>query len=143
MTIQQISVFLENKSGQLSEIAGILAENDIDLRAIYIAETTDYGVLRLIATKPQEASRVLLEHGFILSMTPVVAVEVPDHPGGLASLLDILAKADCDLEYMYSVFGKKEGMAYMILRVSDTGRLEDILTGNGLNCVDGKQLGTD
>ena len=143
MTIQQISIFLENKSGQLSEIADILAEHDIDLRAIYIAETTDYAVLRIIATKSQEASKVLLERGFILSMTPVVAVEVPDKPGGLANLLDVLAGAECDLEYMYSVFGKKEGMAYMVLRVADIEKLEDILSKNGLNCVDGKQLGIE
>lgn len=143
MTINQISIFLENKSGQLSEIAGILAENNIDLRALYIAETMDYAVLRIISTKAEEASRVLLSQGFILSMTPVVAVEIPDEPGGLARLLEVLAKAECDLEYVYSVFGKKEGMAYMILRVADINRLEDILDSNGLNSVGGEQLGID
>lgn len=143
MTINQISIFLENKSGQLSEIAGILAENNIDLRALYIAETMDYAVLRIISTNAEEASRVLLSQGFILSMTPVVAVEIPDEPGGLARLLEVLAKAECDLEYVYSVFGKKEGMAYMILRVADINRLEDILDSNGLNSVGGEQLGID
>lgn len=141
MTIQQISVFLENRAGQLAEITGILADNKVDLRAIHIAETTDYGVLRLITANPQEASSLLLEHGFILSMTPVMAVAVPDEPGGLARLLAIFAKEELDIEYMYSVFGRKEGMAYMIFRVSDTQRLEKLLSDNGIATVDGTALG--
>lgn len=141
MTIQQISVFLENRAGQLAEITGVLADNKVDLRAIHIAETADYGVLRLITANPQEASKLLLEHGFILSMTPVMAVAVPDEPGGLARLLAIFAKAELDIEYMYSVFGRKEGMAYMIFRVSDVQRLEELLSENGLAPVDGGALG--
>lgn len=141
MTIQQISVFLENKTGQICEIADILAKSKIDLRAINIAETADYGVLRLIASNPQEASKVLLENGFVLSMTPVVAVEVPDETGGLAKLLDIFTGAGLDIDYMYSVFGKKEGMAYMIFRVSDTDNLEKILNEHGISSVEGQVLG--
>ncbi len=141
MTIQQISVFLENRAGQLAEITGVLADNKVDLRAIHIAETADYGVLRLITANPQEASKLLLEHGFILSMTPVMAVAVPDEPGGLARLLAIFAQAGLDIEYMYSVFGRKEGMAYMIFRVSDEQRLEQLLSENGLVPVDGGALG--
>lgn len=141
MTIQQISVFLENRAGQLAEITAILADNKVDLRAIHIAETTDYGVLRLITADPQKASSLLLEQGFILSMTPVMAVAVPDEPGGLARLLAIFARAEMDIEYMYSVFGRKDGMAYMIFRVSDTQRLEKILADNGIASVDGTALG--
>lgn len=141
MTIQQISVFLENRSGQLSEITSILAENNVDLRAIHIAETADYGVLRLITANPQEASRILLENGFILSMTPVVAVAVTDEPGGLAKLLDILAGSGLDIEYMYSVFGSKEGQAYMIFRVADIKHMEEILVKNNIASVDGEALG--
>lgn len=143
MTIQQISIFLENKSGQLAEIISILAKNNIDIRAIHLAETTDYAVLRLITTKPQDATSILLGEGFILSMTPVVAVAVPDEPGGLARLLDIFAKAEFDIEYMYSVFGKNEGTAYMIFRVTDTDDLEKILNKNGISSVNGKELGVD
>lgn len=141
MTIQQISVFLENRSGQLSEITSILAENNVDLRAIHIAETSDYGVLRLITANPQEASRILLENGFILSMTPVVAVAVTDEPGGLAKLLNILAGSGLDIEYMYSVFGSKEGQAYMIFRVADIKHMEDILAQNNISSIDGEALG--
>ena len=103
MTIHQISVFLENRAGQLAEITGILSEHQVDLRALNIAETSDYGVLRLIVSDAQKASSVLLEHGFILTMTPVTAVAVPDRPGGLSELLRVLSEAQIDIEYMYSV----------------------------------------
>ena len=132
MTIHQISVFLENRAGQLAEITGVLAKKGIDLRAINIAETSDYGVLRLIADKPQEAATTLLEQGFILSMTPVVAVSVPDTPGGLAKVLDVLAKENIDVEYMYSVFGQVDGLAHMVFRVADTEKLIAVLKDNGV-----------
>lgn len=141
MTIHQISVFLENRAGQLAEITGILAQKGIDLRAINIAETSDYGVLRLIADKPQEAATTLLEHGFILSMTPVVAVSVPDVPGGLAKVLDVLAKENIDVEYMYSVFGQVNGLAHMVFRVGDTEKLVAVLKSNGVEPISSENLG--
>ncbi len=141
MTIHQISVFLENRAGQLAEITGVLAKKGIDLRAINIAETSDYGVLRLIADKPQEAATTLLEQGFILSMTPVVAVSVPDTPGGLAKVLDVLAKENIDVEYMYSVFGQVDGLAHMVFRVADTEKLIAVLKDNGVEPISGENLG--
>lgn len=141
MTIHQISVFLENRAGQLAEITGVLAKKGIDLRAINIAETSDYGVLRLIADKPQEAATTLLEQGFILSMTPVVAVSVPDSPGGLAKVLDVLAKENIDVEYMYSVFGQVDGLAHMVFRVADTEKLVSVLKANGVEPISGENLG--
>lgn len=141
MTIHQISVFLENRSGQLAEITATLSENHVDLRAISIAETADYGVLRLIVDDAQRASSILLEHGFILTMTPVVAVAVPDRPGGLSQVLGVLSAAGMDIEYMYSVFGQKNGLAYMIFRVADPAALEDVLAKNGLASVPGEELG--
>ena len=141
MTIHQISVFLENRAGQLTEITGILAQNGIDLRAINIAETSDYGVLRLIADKPQEAATTLLEHGFILSITPVVAVSVPDVPGGLAKVLDVLANENIDVEYMYSVFGQVNGLAHMVFRVGDTEKLLTVLKSNGVEPISSENLG--
>lgn len=141
MTIHQISVFLENRSGKLSEITAVLSDNHVDLRAISIAETADYGVLRLIVDDAQRASSILLEHGFILTMTPVVAVAVPDKPGGLAAVLGVLSKAEVDIEYMYSVFGQKNGLAYMIFRVADPAVLDAVLTQNGLASVPGDELG--
>lgn len=131
MTLHQISVFLENRAGQLAEITSVLAENGIDLRALHISETADYGVLRLIATDSAGAEKVLKENGFLVSVTPVVAVSVPDRPGGLASLLGVLARNDIDISYMYSVFGNDNGLAHMIFRISDTDGFEKVLRENG------------
>ena len=110
MNIHQISVFLENRTGQLAEIAKLLADNNIDIRALSIAETSDYGLARMIVDDAHKASAVLLAHGDILSMTPVWAVEVPDAPGGLADLLALLAAEQVDVEYMYSLFTHREGL---------------------------------
>ena len=122
MNIHQISVFLENRTGQLAEITRLLAQSNIDIRALSIAETADYGLARMIVDDAHKASAVLLQHGDILSMTPVWAVEVPDTPGGLAELLSLLAQEQIDVEYMYSLFSHREGMAYMVMRVSDDPR---------------------
>ena len=119
MNIHQISVFLENRTGQLAEITRLLADNHIDIRALSIAETADYGLVRMIVDDSHRASAILLEHGDILSMTPVWAVEVPDRPGGLAEVLGVLAENHVDVEYMYSLFTHREGHAYMVMRVSD------------------------
>ena len=141
MTVNQISVFLENKPGQLREITDILSEQHINLRAISIAETADYGVLRLIVDDHARASAVLLEHGFILTMTPVVAVGVPDQPGGLNKVLGVISDAGIGVEYMYAVFAKTHGEAYMIFRVSDIEGLCAALEKTGLETVSGEALG--
>ena len=122
MNIHQISVFLENRTGQLAEITRLLADNGIALRAISIAETADYGLARMIVDDSHKASKILLEHGDILSMTPVWAVEVPDCPGGLAEVLAVLAENHVDVEYMYSLFAHQEGKAYMVMRIHDEPR---------------------
>ena len=119
MNIHQISVFLENRTGQLAEITKLLADANVDIRAISIAETADYGLARLIVDDSYKASNILLQHGDILSMTPVWAVEVPDRPSGLADLLNILADAEVDVEYMYSLFTRQNGQAYMIMRIAN------------------------
>ena len=143
MAIQQISVFLENRAGQLSEITKVLAQSGIDLRAIHIAETADYGVLRIITTRPQDAASILLEHGFVLSMTPVIALSVPDQPGGLARVLEILAEANIDIEYMYSLFTHIDGKAYMVFRVSDDEKFTALLAGHGIEAVTSRELGIE
>ena len=119
MNIHQISVFLENRTGQLAEITQLLANEQVDIRALSIAETADYGLARMIVDDSYKASSILLQHGDILSMTPVWAVEVPDRPGGLAEVLGVLAENHVDVEYMYSLFTHREGCAYMVMRVSD------------------------
>ncbi len=141
MTIPQISVFLENKAGQLADITGILSQNQVNMRAINIAETTDYGVLRLIVDDAAKASSILLEKGFILTMTPVVGVAVPDTPGGLSKVLSVISSAEIDVEYMYSVFGQKDGQACMIFRVADSDGLTAVLEQNGIGTIAGEDLG--
>ena len=141
MAIHQISVFLENRAGQLAEITALLAKNGVDLRAINIAETSDYGVLRLIASHEPEACRVLRENGFIFSTSDVVAVGVPDAPGGLSTLLQLLAENSIDVHYMYSIFGQPNGMACMILRVADPAAVSSLLAANGIHPAGAETLG--
>ena len=141
MNIHQISVFLENRTGQLAEICALLAENNVDIRAISIAETSDYGLARMIVNDCQKASSILLQHGDILSMTPVWAVEVPDEPAGLARLLTVLAKNNIDIEYMYSLCGHREGFACMILRIQDENALIKALKEENLSLIDMETLG--
>ena len=141
MNVHQISVFLENRAGQLSEITGVLAENHIDLRAISIAETADYGVLRMIVDDAEKATSILLTHGYILSMTPVTVIAVPDQVGGLAPVLSILAEAHIDIEYMYSLFTHKEGQAYMVFRISDEETFAAKLADHGMHPATKEELG--
>lgn len=141
MSIHQISVFLENRTGQLAEITQKLAAKNIDIRAISIAETADYGVARMIVNDAQAATAILLEHGDILSMTPVWAVEVPDRPAGLAQLLAVLAENRIDVEYMYSLFTHKEGHAYMVLRISDEAALKQAMADHSIKIVGNEELG--
>ena len=141
MHIHQISVFLENRTGQLAEITHLLAENHIDIRALSIAETADYGLARMIVDDSHKASAVLLEHGDILSMTPVYAVEVPDQPGGLANLLTTLAQNHIDVEYMYSLFTHREGHAYMVLRITNEAKFLGVLGERWIRVCNKEDLG--
>ena len=141
MSIHQISVFLENRTGQLAEITNLLAKEHIDIRAISIAETADYGLARMIVDDAQKASSVLLQHGDILSMTPVWAVEVPDRPAGLASLLTVLAENHIDVEYMYSLFTHRDGYAYMVLRISDEEAFTKALSAANIRIAGPEELG--
>ncbi len=119
MLVEQISVFLENKSGRLAEVARILADNNIDICALSIADTTDFGILRLIVNKPKEAEKALSEHEFTVSCTKVIAIGVEDKPGGLAKALDILQENAISIEYMYAFVGKTGNEAFVILRVEN------------------------
>ena len=141
MHIHQISVFLENRVGQLAEITSLLAKEHVNLRAISIAETSDYGLARLIVDDSQKASSILLQHGDILSMTPVWAVEVPDRPAGLAELLTILSERHIDVEYMYSLFPYEGGYAYMIMRVSDDDGFLNALKEHKIRVMSNQDLG--
>jgi ACT domain-containing protein len=135
MLIKQISIFLENKSGRLAEVTRILAANDIDISALSIADTTDFGILRLIVNKPEIAEKALKDNGFTVSSTGVIAISVPDKPGGLATALDILNKENISIEYMYAFVGKSEGDALVILKLSDSDKAIKALSENEINVV--------
>ena len=141
MNIYQISVFLENRAGQLAEITGILAENGIDLRALSIAETADYGILRIIVNNAEKATSILLQNSYILSMTPVLVISVPDQAGGVAPVLAALAEGNIDIEYMYSLFTHKEGKAYMVFRVSEEEKFKTLLTAHNITICAADELG--
>ena len=141
MSVHQISIFLENRAGQLAEVTRLLANNGIDMRAISIAETADYGVLRMIVDDADKATSILLEGGYILSKTPVTVVAVPDQAGGLAPVLETLAEGKLDVEYMYSLFTHKEGKAYMVFRISDEARFAVLLKAHGIEVAEKEELG--
>lgn len=139
--VYQISVFLENRAGQFAEITGVLAENKIDLRAISIAETADYGVLRLIVADAQKATSILMQHGYLLTMTPVLVVAVSDEPGGIAPVLATMAESNIDIEYMYSLFTHRDGKAYIVFRVAEAEKFTKLLADHGLALATSEELG--
>ena len=139
--VYQISVFLENRAGQFAEISAVLAQNEIDLRAISVAETADYGVLRMIVGNAEKATSILMQHGYLLSMTPVLVVSVPDQPGGIAPVLATLAEGNIDIEYMYSLFTHIEGKAYIVFRVAEAEKFIELLKNHGITPVTREELG--
>jgi len=138
--VQQISVFLENRAGQLAEITGLLAKNNVDLRAISIAETSDYGIVRMITDNVDSATAILKNTGYILTITPVQVVCVPNQPGGLASILALLAEDGIAVEYMYSFFTHQDDKAYMVFRVSNEEKFAALMTCHGINIVTAEAL---
>lgn len=132
MFIKQVSVFVENTKGRLAEITRLLAENNVDLKAMSIAETVDFGILRFIVEDPAAAVAILKTKGFIASITDVVAVELSDTPGGFADVLEILAKEDIDVNYVYSAIHSKKGTAMIVLKVEEPAKVIDILTANNI-----------
>ncbi|MBQ9566236.1 MAG: acetolactate synthase [Synergistaceae bacterium] len=142
MSVRQISVFLENRPGCLHEMTRVLAENNIDMRGLSLAETSDFGIVRLIVNNVLNTATVLKDAGFVNNLTPVLAVEVSNAPGGLCKALDALNEADINVEYMYAITlsGGENGKAYMILRVSDDAKAETALRGAGVRLVDQEEL---
>ena len=134
MLLKQISVFLENKSGQLLQIVNILGEHKIDLRAMSIAEAQDYGVLRIIVDKPDETLSLLREKEWLCSANEVLAVMVPDEPGSLTKILNVLADNDVNMVYTYAFLSGIEGKACIVLRVDDNAAAEKLLRDAGVEC---------
>ncbi|MDR1603313.1 MAG: ACT domain-containing protein [Gracilibacteraceae bacterium] len=132
MTIDQISVFMENRPGSLAEVTALLGGAGIDLRALSIADTENFGILRLIVSEPQRALEVLRAAEYVGSVTPVLAVPLADAPGSLAEVLRVLAEADISLEYLYAFITRQAGHAYVVLRVPDNARAAAVLAAGGI-----------
>ncbi|GFN22624.1 MAG: ACT domain-containing protein [Thermoanaerobacteraceae bacterium] len=140
MKIKQLSVFLENKSGRLAAVTRLLASKGINIRALSIADTSDFGILRLIVNDPQAAYRTLREGGFTVSLTEVLGVEMPDRPGGLSSVLTHLEEAGINIEYLYAFLGKGENGALVIFRVEDLDKAIEILSAKGVKLVSAENV---
>lgn len=140
MKVSQLSVFIENKSGRLADVTRALADANINIRALSIADTIDYGLLRLIVNDPINAKRVLADAAFTVTLTEVIAVEVPDRPGGLAGIIDILAQAGLNIEYMYAFVGKSGENAIVIFRIERVDEAIRILQDKGVRILTGDEV---
>ena len=140
MKVEQISIFLENKSGRLAEVTEILARNNINLRALSLADTADFGIFRLIVSDPARAASLLKTSGFTVGMNEVVAVVVPDRPGGLAGILGTLQGKGINVEYMYAFVQKSEGNAVLIFRFDDTDKAIDVLRQGNIRVLSGEEM---
>jgi len=139
MSVKQISVFIENKKGQLAEVTRYIAEHDVNLRALSVGDTQDFGILRIICENPDSAMEVLQKAGYLTMMTDVLATAISDEPGSLAAILEVLAEADVAVEYTYAFLSAKAG-AYMIFRVDDNQKAAAALAGAGIKTVDQAEL---
>ena len=140
MKVEQISIFLENRAGRMAQITRILGEAGVNIRALSLADTSDFGILRLIVNDNEKAIKVLKEAGFTVSKTSVVAVEVPDHPGGLARILEVLKDNEINVEYMYAFVERKKDNAIIIFRFDDPDRAVTVLNKEGVRTIRGQDL---
>ncbi len=140
MKITQISVFLENRKGRLYEVCSLLGDNDINIRALTVAETESFGVLRIVVDKSDAAVTLLRESGFVANFTDVVAIEVGDRPGGLASVLKIFAANDVNIEYMYGFVEKHSDKALLVFRFEDADFAQQVLAKHSISVVTRKEI---
>lgn len=142
MTVNQLSVFIENKPGSLAAFANLLRENQIDLRALSIADVEDYGILRVIVSDIHKASLALKDAGYIFKITPVLAAPLRDEPGALATALDALGQAEINVEYLYAFVGRERDKAYVIFRVRDVDidKAAQVLTAAGCAPISQEEL---
>lgn len=136
MHIKQLSVFVENAKGRLAQITKILADNNIDIRALSLADTADFGILRLIVADPEKAIAILKASGLTVTLNDVIAVGVSDTPGGFAKAVQILADNDISVEYSYAFISRHDGLAYVILRVEDNELAVKVLSDDGISVLD-------
>lgn len=137
---KQISVFLENKSGRLAHVTKVLGDAGINIRALSIADTSDFGILRLIVNDPVKAYRILKEEGFTASETEVIAVSMPDSPGGLATVLDQMSEENLNIEYLYAFLGMKDNEALVVFKVEDIAKAKTSFKNKGIKFMEEQDL---
>ena len=135
MSIKQLTVFVQNKKGTVVSVTDILSKNNVNLRALSIAETQDFGILRLIVNDTKAAESALLENGYLIKVIDVVGVKIGDEPGKLTAALDVLDKSDINVEYLYAFMSRTEKHAYVVLRVEDNAVAEKALTDAGFKMI--------
>ena len=135
MSIKQITVFVQNKKGTLVSLTETLSKNNVNLRALSIAETQDFGILRLIVNDEKTAEKVLSENGYVMKVIDVVGVKIADDPGKLTEALDVLDKANINVEYLYAFMARTEKHAYVVLRVEDNASAEVVLVNAGFKMI--------
>lgn len=140
MKITQISVFLENRQGRLYDVCSLLGDNNVNIRALTIAETESFGVLRIVVDKSDVAMRLLRDNQFVANFTDVIAIEVPDKPGGLASILKVLAENEVNIEYMYGFVEKFSDKALLVMRFEDTDFAQQMLAKHNVHVVAEKDI---
>jgi hypothetical protein len=140
MKVEQISIFLENKSGRLAEVATVLAKGGINIRALSLADTTDFGILRLIVNDTEKAKQVLKDNGFTVGKTEVIGVEVADKPGGLAEILNVMKAHNINVEYMYAFVQKSAGNAIIIFRFDELEKAIEVLQKAGIRIMKGEDI---
>ncbi len=140
MTVKQISVFLENKPSAMAAFTDVLSKNNIDMRALSLAEAADFGIVRIIVDDVYSAMQVIKDAGYVCSATKVLAVAIPDEPGGLAKVIHYLGESDVNMEYMYAFTTKQKDVAYMIFRVKDNEKAIQVLAKNGVKLASQEDL---
>lgn len=140
MTVNQISIFLENKPESLSQLTEVLAENKVNMRALMLADTSDFGIARIIADDAEKVAEILKMRDYIVNVTGVIAIVIPDESGSLNKILKLLGENGRNVEYMYGFTGRKTNMACMILRCTDIQKTEEILEKNGIHTISQEEL---
>ena len=140
MTVNQISIFLENKPESLSELTDVLAKNNVNMRALSLADTSDFGIARIITDDCAAAETILKNNDYIVKTTGVIAIEIPDEAGSLNKILKLLASNGRNIEYMYGFTGRKTNSACMIIRCTNMQKTEEILETNGIHTISQEEL---
>lgn len=140
MLIKQISIFIPNKKGSLSQLTDILIAHNIDIRAIAVFDTSEFGILRIVVDDPDRAVEILKEEGIVAKVSRVIAVEPEDKPGSLNQIFSVLRDADINVEYIYSFIMRKNELPYIVLKVDEQEKAVDILTAQGINVVNKEEI---